>query len=302
MNKHFLSINDIENAAELKEILELAATMKKERGTSTDKPLTGKAIGMIFMKSSTRTRVSFEIGINELGAQPIFLSKNDIQLGRSESMADTGEVLSRYLHGVVMRANGHDEFMEYVQHSKVPVINALTDKYHPCQLLADLQTVREQFGRTEGIKVAFLGDGASNMAHSWILAASLAGMDLRIGAPEGYQPFQDVIDSAKGTGTLTVTDDPFEAAKDADVIYTDVWVSMGFEEEAKERLDILKPYQVNDKLMAVAKPSAKVMHCLPAYRGKEITASVLDGPQSVIWDEAENRLHAQKAVMKMLFS
>ncbi len=299
MTKHLLSLADM-TPAELIKLLDLADLLKKERGNPDHKPLAGKSIGMIFTKSSTRTRVSFEVGIQELGGTALFLSKNDIQIGRSESMSDTAEVLSRYLHGIVIRCNEHETFMDYVQHSKVPVINALTDDFHPCQLLADLQTIREHLGRLEGVKAAYIGDGASNMANSWILAAKLAGMNLCIGAPKEFQPTEKVLNMGQGTGTITVTDDPAEAVKDAEIIYTDVWVSMGFEEEAKERLEILKPYQVNDELMSHADPNAKVMHCLPAYRGKEITASVLDGPQSIIWDEAENRLHAQKAVLQTL--
>lgn len=297
MYKHLRSLADI-NETELIEILDLADELKANRGTDKHpQPLAGKSIGMIFTKSSTRTRVSFEVGIRELGGNPLFLSKNDIQLGRSESMADTAEVMSRYLHGIVIRSGAHEEFLDFVGHSKVPVVNALTDLYHPCQLLADLQTVREKKGTLKGLKVAFLGDGASNLGCSWVLAAKLAGMDLRIGAPEGYQPPQEIIDGAAGSGTVTVTADPVEAMKDADVVYTDVWVSMGFEEEAKDRLTTLQPYQVNEELMSHAAADAIVLHCLPAYRGKEITAAVLDGPQSVIWDEAENRLHAQKALL-----
>lgn len=299
MTNHLLSLADM-TPDELIALLDLADQLKADRGNPNHKPLAGKSIGMIFTKSSTRTRVSFEVGIQELGGTALFLSKNDIQIGRSESMSDTAEVLSRYLHGIVIRCNEHDTFLDYVSHSKVPVINALTDDFHPCQLLADLQTVREHLGRLKGVKVAYIGDGASNMANSWILAAKLAGMDLRIGAPEQFQPEARILEMGQGEGTVTVTADPAEAMKDAEVIYTDVWVSMGFEEEAKERLEILKPYQVNDELMSHADSNAKVMHCLPAYRGKEITASVLDGPQSIIWDEAENRLHAQKAVLQTL--
>lgn len=297
--KHLLSLADM-TPKELIDLLDLADLLKAERGNPSHKPLAGKSIGMIFTKSSTRTRVSFEVGIQELGGTALFLSKNDIQIGRSESMSDTAEVLSRYLHGIVIRCDEHETFLDYVSHSKVPVINALTDDFHPCQLLADMQTIREHLGRLDGVKAAYIGDGASNMANSWILAAKLAGMDLRIGAPKEFQPTEEVLAMGQGSGTVTVYDDPAEAVKGAEVIYTDVWVSMGFEEEAKERLEILKPYQVNDELVANADKDVKIMHCLPAYRGKEITASVLDGPQSIIWDEAENRLHAQKAVLQTL--
>ncbi len=297
--KHLLSLADLTPSG-LIELLDLADKLKAERGNTDYQPLAGKSIGMIFTKSSTRTRVSFEVGIRELGGNPLFLSKNDIQLGRSESMSDTAEVLSRYLHGIVIRCNEHETFLDYVQHSAVPVINALTDDFHPCQLLADLQVIREHLGRLKGVKAAYIGDGSSNMANSWILAAKLAGMDLRIGAPKDYQPKPEFMALGTGEGTVEVFEDPAEAIKDADVVYTDVWVSMGFEEEAKERLEILQPYQVNAELMSHAKADAKVLHCLPAYRGKEITAEVLDGPQSIIWDEAENRLHAQKAVLATL--
>ena len=298
---HLISLADF-TPESLIELLDLADKLKKERNNLDYKPLAGKSIGMIFTKSSTRTRVSFEVGIQELGGTALFLSKNDIQIGRSESMSDTASVLSRYLHGIVIRCDEHETFMDYVQHSTVPVVNALTDDFHPCQLLADLQTIREHCGKLKGIKAAYIGDGASNMANSWILAAKLSGIDLTIAAPKAFHPKQEIVDLVEGPGSVTVTDNIEAAITGADVVYTDVWVSMGFEEEAKERLELLKPYQVNDKIMAFAKPSAKVMHCLPAYRGKEITASVIDGPQSIIWDEAENRLHAQKAVLVTLLT
>ncbi|MGL4854523.1 MAG: ornithine carbamoyltransferase [Lentisphaeria bacterium] len=299
MNKHLMSLNDL-NPNELIQVLDLADKLKKERYNPNHKPLLGKSIGMIFTKSSTRTRVSFEVGIRELGGNPLFLSKNDIQIGRSESMSDTAEVLSRYLHGIVIRCDEHETFLDYINHSKIPVINALTDDFHPCQLLADLQTIREHLGALKGLKVAYIGDGASNMANSWIIAAKLAGINLHIGAPKEFHPSDDVLNLGQGEGTVTLHIDPKNAMKDADVVYTDVWVSMGFENEAKQRLELLKPYQVNSELMSHAKPSCKVMHCLPAYRGKEITAEVLDGPNSIIWDEAENRLHAQKAILELL--
>ena len=298
---HLISLADF-TPETLIDLLDLADKLKKERYNLDYKPLAGKSIGMIFTKSSTRTRVSFEVGIQELGGTALFLSKNDIQIGRSESMSDTASVLSRYLHGVVIRCDEHETFMDYLQHSDIPVVNALTDDFHPCQLLADLQTIREHLGKLKGVKAAYIGDGASNMANSWILAAKLAGIDLTIGAPKQFHPKQEIIDMVEGPGSITVTDDIEAAMKDADVVYTDVWVSMGFEEEAKERLELLKPFQVNDRVMSFAKPTAKLMHCLPAYRGKEVTASVIDGPQSIIWDEAENRLHAQKAVLVTLLA
>ncbi len=298
--RDLLSLKDV-TETELKEILVLAADLKQRRGLSnTEKPLTGKTIAMIFGKSSTRTRVSFQVGIYELGGQSLFLDRNDLQLGRGETMSDTAEVLSRYAHGVIIRIHRHSGIEEYSQHSSIPVINALTDQFHPCQLLADLLTIQENAGRLSGVKVAYLGDGASNMANSWIIAAKLAGIDLRIGAPDGYHPAGTIIEDSKGPGKVTVTNDPVEAVSDANFVYTDVWVSMGFEDEADERRNQLRPYQVNSGLLTHAADDVKVMHCLPAKRGEEITDEVLDGPVSIIWDQAENRLHAQKAVLAKL--
>jgi ornithine carbamoyltransferase len=295
--KHLLSLFDFERE-ELLDILDLAARIKRERGTAgVAKPLAEKSIAMIFSKSSTRTRISFQVGIYELGGHSMFFDKNQLQLGRGESVSDTAQVLSRYAHGLVVRTHAHEELETFASVSAIPVINALTDRFHPCQLVADLQTIQERAGRLDGVKVAFLGDGASNMANSWAIAADLAGIDLTIGAPAGYQPADDIMSRLNGPGSVTVTDDPAAAARDADFIYTDVWVSMGFEDEAAERIATLQPYQVNDALLSVASDEVLVMHCLPAYRGKEITAEVLDGPRSIVWDEAENRLHAQKAIM-----
>lgn len=299
MNKDLLSFADF-SAAELGQLLDLATRLKQTRGGATgERPLAGKTVAMIFSKSSTRTRVSFEVGIHELGGQPLFFGVNDLQLGRGESMSDTAQVLSRYVHGAVIRAHAHHDLEEFAKHSSVPVINALTDSYHPCQLLADLQTINEQLGRLDGVKVAYLGDGASNMARSWILAAVMAGIELRIGAPEEYQAPSAFVDGAAGPGSVQMCTDPVDAVNGADIVYTDVWVSMGFEAEGNERIENLQPYQVDETLMGHASPTAKVMHCLPAKRGLEITSSVLDGPQSIIWEQAENRLHAQKAVLSM---
>ncbi|MCH2176299.1 MAG: ornithine carbamoyltransferase [Lentisphaeria bacterium] len=298
--KHLLSLQDM-TPEELVETLALAHEMKRLRGTAEHpKPLAGKSIAMIFSKSSTRTRVSFEVGVYELGGNPMFFNKDSLQLGRGEPIPDTAAVLSRYVHGIVIRYHSHEEVVELSESGTVPVVNALTDRFHPCQLLADLMTIEEHCGDLKGKKVAYIGDGASNMAYSWILAAKLAGIDLRIGAPKEYMPDLNSIDLPEGEGTISCIEDPMEACKDADVIYTDVWVSMGFEDEAQERLETLKPYQVNDVLLSSASEKVKVMHCLPAYRGKEITAEVLDGPKSIIWDEAENRLHAQKAILARL--
>ncbi len=299
-SKHLLSLKDL-GAEGLEDVLQLAARFKKDRGTRmASRPLTGKSVALIFSKSSTRTRVSFEVGIYELGGHSMFFDKNDLQLGRGESMSDTAKVLSRYVHAVVIRYHDHEAVVELASHATVPVINALTDKYHPCQLLADLQTIREYHPNLRGVKVAFMGDADNNMAHSWMIAAMLSGIELRLGAPERYQPHPDFLATLSGPGKVTITGDPAAAVKDADYVYTDVWVSMGFEEETQEREKELRPYQVNAELLRRAAPKVKVMHCLPAYRGKEITAEVLDGPQSIIWDQAENRLHAQKAVLARL--
>lgn len=295
--KHLLTLSDL-SAGEIESILQQAAALKRLRQCSgAPASLAEKSIAMIFSKSSTRTRVSFEVGIHELGGHSMFFDKNDLQLGRGESVSDTAQVLSRYVHGVVIRTHAHEEIEVFAQNASIPVINALTDRYHPCQLLADMQTIIEYQGGLQDVQVCYLGDGASNMANSWILAARMMGMNLRIGAPKSYQPAQEIVNAATGPGTVRITDDPQEAVSGAQFLYTDVWVSMGFEEEKAERLQRLAPYQLNAELLAQAAPGARVMHCLPAYRGQEITAEVLDGPASIIWDEAENRLHAQKAVM-----
>ena len=280
-----------------------ALLLKKERSEPVKtQHLAGKTVGLIFSKSSTRTRVSFYAAIYELGGNPMFLDHDDLQLGRGESLSDTAKVLNRYVHGIAIRTHKHGSIVEYAQHSTIPVINALTDKYHPCQLLADLLTILELKGRLDGVKVAYIGDGANNMANSWVIAAKLAGIELRIGAPSQFQPAVSFLNSAKGTGTIHVTDDPVEAVRDADIVYTDVWVSMGFESESTERLKTLAPYQVNQDLIKHAGSDVKVMHCLPAHREQEVSSEVLDGPCSIVWDEAENRLHAQKAVLARLIS
>ncbi len=299
MSKDLMNLGDL-GADKLAQVLELAAWMKKNRGKE-QKALAGKSIGLIFLKSSTRTRVSFEVGVNELGGSPLYLDSHGLQLGRGESYEDTARVLSRYLHGIVIRGHAHDQIAAFGKECSVPVINALTDRFHPCQLLADLQTVIEKFGHLKGLRVSFLGDTACNMGNSWILASQLCGFELRLGGPKGYQPDFSQLPSWVDTSKIIVTDDPVAAVKDCHVVNTDTWVSMGFEAEAADRLKALGPFQLNAELLAHADKSAIVMHCLPAYRGKEVTAEVLDGPRSVIWDEAENRLHAQKALMATLF-
>ncbi len=299
--KHLLSIESL-SAAELKEILALAAEMKATRGRHAAHPLRHQCWAMIFTKSSTRTRVSFEVGIRELGGDVLFLNPADIQLGRGEPIKDTARVLGRMVHGIVIRTFAQSDVDELAQHSGLPVINALTDEEHPCQILADLQTMQERLGGYEGKVVTFVGDGACNVPASWMWAAAKLNFTLRIAAPEQYQPDAALLAKvrAAGPGTIEVTDDLDTAATGADVLYTDVWVSMGKEEEAAYRLAQLGGYQINAELVAKARPGALVMHCLPAYRGKEITEDVLEKYADVIFDEAENRLHAQKAVLSLV--
>ena len=300
MKKDLLSCADLTHDDFVK-LMELSAKIKRERGTpAAEKPLAGKSIGLIFAKASTRTRVSFEIGVQELGGYPIYLESGHTQMGRGETIPDTAKVLERYLHGIVIRTFAQSDVEGLAANSKYPVINALTDDYHPCQVLTDMFTMLEYKGKLEGLKMAYLGDGASNMANSLMLVCQLAGVDLAIAAPEEYRPSQKIMERNLGPGKCSWTTDPYEAVKDADFIYTDVWVSMGFEEEAKERIKILRPYQLDMPKLKAAKPDAKVMHCLPAHRGDEITDEVMDCDQSIVFDEAENRLHVQKAIMTML--
>ena len=299
MKKDLLTLQDI-TRDDLENIFELATKLKRERGKVSYTPLAGKSVGLIFAKSSTRTRVSFEVGVSELGGNSLYLDQSKMQVGRGETVADTAKVLSRYLHGIVIRTFSHAEVCELAREASIPVINALTDDYHPCQVLTDVFTMLEYKGKLEGLKLAYLGDGASNMANSLMLVCQLAGIDIAIGAPEEYRPSQKIMDRNLGPGKCSWTTDPYEAVKDADFIYTDVWVSMGFEEEAKERIKVLKPYQLDMAKLKAAKPDAKVMHCLPAHRGDEITDEVMDCDQSIVFDEAENRLHVQKAIMTML--
>jgi ornithine carbamoyltransferase len=299
MAKDLMNLLDL-TKEELRKVLDLAHKYREDR-TLDNTSLSGKTIGLIFLKNSTRTRVSFETGVNQLGGYPMYMDQNSLQLGRGESFVDTAKVLSRYLDGIVIRGHEHEDIKAFADACTIPVINALTDTFHPCQLLADMQLIEATSGKLEGVKVAFMGDCASNMALSWIYAAHLTGMELTLGGPEGYLPPQEFLDSIGNPSNIKVTTDAKAAAKDVDYIYTDVWVSMGFEEEAKDRLASFAPYQVNMDLLSVAKADVKVMHCLPAYRDKEVSAEVIDGPHSIIWDQAENRLHAQKAVMKLKF-
>jgi ornithine carbamoyltransferase len=299
MKRDFLTIFDI-TEDEIASLLKRAIEMKS--GVDANKcPLIGKSIGLFFEKPSTRTRVSFEVGVYQLGAQPICLTPKDIQLGRGETIADTARTLSRYLNGMVMRVFKQSTVEEFARCATVPVINGLSDFHHPCQALADLMTVIERKGHLEGIRFVFIGDG-NNVANSLIESAALTGMDFVIASPEGYGPDAATVERArkKGKGRISVMTDPKEAVAGADVLYTDVWVSMGQEAEAEQKALKFQAYQINAELLRLAKPDGMVLHCLPAYRGKEITGEVMDGPQSAIFDQAENRLHTEKALLEFL--
>jgi ornithine carbamoyltransferase len=295
--KHLLSIESL-STAEIQRILDLAAEMKATRGTHPSHPLRQQCWALIFSKSSTRTRVSFEVGVRELGGDVMFLSAAEIQLGRGEPIKDTARVMGRLLHGAIIRTFAQQDVEDFAQYSGIPTINALTDAEHPCQILADVQTIREKLGAIEGKIVTFIGDGACNVPVSLAWAASRLGFELRIAAPVAYQP--DAALLARLGRHVTVTTDVTAAATGADVLYTDVWVSMGKEDEADFRIAQLGGYQINAALVAKAKPGALVMHCLPAYRGKEITDETFEQHAQTIFDQAENRLHAQKAVLSLL--
>ncbi|TCC42553.1 ornithine carbamoyltransferase [Kribbella speibonae] len=303
--RHFLRDDDL-SPVEQDEVLTLAAQLAGDR--HGHKPLEGpKTVAVIFDKTSTRTRISFAVGISELGGVPLIIDAQTSQLGRGEPIADTARVLDRQVAAIVWRTFGQSRIEEMAAASSVPVVNALTDEFHPCQILADLQTVRQHKGSTAGLKLVYLGDGANNMAHSYLLGGATAGMHVVIGSPADYQPDPDVLVSAaaiaeKTGGSVAWTEDAIAAADGADVVATDTWVSMGQESEAGDREAPFVPYAVTEQLLGKAKPDAIVLHCLPAYRGKEIEAAVIDGPQSVVWDEAENRLHAQKALLSWLLA
>lgn len=300
MHQDLLSGEEV-SRKDLEDIINLSAKLKEGRGLpSAPKPLLGKSVGMIFAKSSTRTRVSFEVGVHELGGFPVYLEQGKMQMGRGETVPDTARVLSRYLHAIVIRTYKHEDVVEFAKYSHSPVINALTDDYHPCQALTDIFTMREFCENLEGVKLAYFGDGSSNMANSLILASQLAGVKLSIAAPKEFRPRQDILDKRMGPGSAAWTENPEEAAMDADFLYTDVWVSMGFEEESKQRVETLKPYQLDMRILKMAKPDAKVLHCLPAHRGEEITDDVIESPNSVVFDQAENRLHVQKAILTLM--
>ncbi len=296
--KNLLSIESL-SAAEIHQIIDLSIQMKAERGRHEKHPLRHQCWALIFSKSSTRTRVSFEVGIRELGGDVMFLSANDIQLGRGEPIMDTARVMGRMLHGAVIRTFAQKDVEDFAQYSAIPTINALTDEEHPCQILADLLTIREKLGTLEGKTLTFVGDGACNVPKSWIWAASKLGFELRIAAPKSFQPDAEWLAGLKAKNVM-VTDDVEGAAVGADVLYTDVWVSMGREEEAAFRLAQMGHYQINAHLLSKARPGALVMHCLPAYRGKEITADVFEAHAETIFTQAENRLHTQKAILSLL--
>ena len=296
--KHFLKLLDL-SGDEIINLLNIADQLKYENKNGVrHHHLSGKTLGMIFSKSSTRTRVSFEVGMAQLGGYPIFLSSADMQLGRGEPIEDTAKCLSRYLDGIMIRTFKQSDAEDLAKYGSIPVINGLTDSFHPCQVLADLMTVREHKGTLAGLKLCFIGDG-HNMANSLTVGGLKVGMDVSLAIPKGYEPVQTVLDFAKDYSGFTLTDDIYAAAKDADVVVTDVWASMDQEDQAEARKKAFKDYQVNEKLMSVAKPDAMVLHCLPAKRGQEITADIMDAHPE-IFDEAENRLHAQKAVLLTL--
>ena len=294
--RDFLAVTDL-SRDELLGLLDLARRMKS--GQYRERPLAGKTLAMIFTKSSTRTRVSFEVGSTQLGGHALFLSSRDIQLGRGEPIRDTARVLSRYVDGIMIRTFAHADVEELARFATVPVINGLTDYNHPCQILADLLTVQENLGDVSRRVVAWIGDG-NNMAHSWIEAAAALGFELRLACPEGYDPDPELLSQASQRTRITLTRSPQEAARGADVVNTDVWASMGQEAEQELRAAAFRGFIVDQGLMADAAPSAIFLHCLPAHRGEEVTEAVLEGPQSRVWDQAENRLHAQKALMAML--
>lgn len=296
--KNLLSMRELDGS-QIRELVNLGAVMKAERGHHTSHPLRHECWGLIFNKSSTRTRVSFEVGIRELGGDVLFLSGNDIQLGRGEPIKDTARVMGRMLHGAVIRTFAQFDVVDFAEYSGIPTINALTDEEHPCQVLADLLTIQEKLGTIDGKKVCYVGDGDSNMARSWIWAAERLGFELVIAAPKKYQPSAEWLTQLK-SGVVSCEEDISTAAKNADILYTDVFVSMGQEAESAVRLQELSAYQINRELLAEAKTGALVMHCLPAYRGKEITEEVLEAHAQTIFDEAENRLHAQKAVLTQI--
>lgn len=301
MKRDFLRLWDL-SSEEIDFLLKRAPELKS--GKDAQKcPLIGKSIGLLFEKASTRTRVSFEVGIYQLGAQVIYMNPNEIQLGRGETIADTARVLSRYMNAIVIRTFSHERLVEFAANSSIPVINGLSDLHHPCQALADLMTILEKKGRLKGINLAYIGDG-NNVSNSLLEAASRMEIDLKIACPKGYEPDPAVLKEARASAKseILILRNPGEAAKEADALYTDVWVSMGQEREAREKKKKFRKYQLNSKILSYAKKDAIVLHCLPAHRGEEITDEVIDGPQSAVFDQAENRLHTQKALLEFLLT
>lgn len=302
--RDFLALADY-TPEEIMRLIELGVELKrKQKAGEAYRPLAGKTLAMIFEKSSTRTRVSFEVGMLQLGGHALFLSKNDIQLGRGETIPDTARTLSRYVDGIMIRTFAHKNVVELARNATVPVINGLTDLSHPCQALTDYMTIYEKKGRLAGLKVAYIGDG-NNMVHSLMVGGAKLGLHVAVASPAGYEPDAEIVGIARDTaqatgGKYTFHYDPKEAIRDADIVYTDVWASMGMEAEQQEREQAFKSYQVNAELTKLAKPDYLFLHCLPAHRGEEVTAEVIDGPHSVVFDQAENRLHAQKAILASL--
>lgn len=300
MKKDFLTLSDC-TPEEVRTILQRASVLKSGKEASAC-PLIGKSIGIMFDKTSTRTRISFQTGIYQLGGQPIYINTKELQLGRGETIEDTAKTLSRYLHGIVIRTYAHNMVVKLAENATIPVINGLTDLHHPCQALADMLTIIEKKGGLDNIQIVYIGDG-NNVANSLIEAAALMGMRLIISCPKGYEPDRSVYEKAVASNPqIKIVSDPEKAAANADVLYTDVWISMGQEREIERRKQTFKKYQLNKGLLSLAKPDAIVMHCLPAHRGEEITAEVIDSPQSVVFDQAENRLHSQKALLEMMIS
>jgi ornithine carbamoyltransferase len=302
--RDFITLNAF-TAEEISYMVDVAMELKADRNAGIPHPvLQGKVLAMIFTKSSTRTRVAFEAGIYQLGGSGMFLSARDIQLGRGEPIQDTARVLSRMVDGIMIRTFSHQEVLDLAEHSSVPVINGLSDFLHPTQILADLLTIKETKGKIQGLKLTYIGD-SNNVANSLLLGGSKMGMNIVIASPQGYQPVPEIMDLAwknasLNRSTVQVVEDPVAAARGADILYTDVWASMGQEEESEIRKKIFAPYQINDEVLGAAHPEAIVMHCLPAHRGEEITDKVIEGPQSVVFQEAENRLHAHKAIMALV--
>lgn len=298
MKRDYLTFLDIK-AKEVEALIDRAIELKAGKDTSAC-PLIGKSIGLLFDKASTRTRISFQAGIYQLGAQGIYINASELQLGRGETIEDTARVLSRYLHAIVIRTFAHETIEKFAANAAIPVINGLTDLHHPCQALADIMTIKEKKGRLAGIKIVYIGDG-NNVANSLIEAAMLTGMELTVACPDGYEPDSKIFENAlSNNAKVKVTRNPKDAAMDADVLYTDVWVSMGQEDESEKKKNVFSDYQINSGLMALAKKDAIVMHCLPAHREEEITDDVIESAQSVVFDQAENRLHTQKALLETL--